>query len=456
MKRLILLSAMVALIFGSATAQEATGPVLLNYKILQKKAAKSDEAIQAEKTAVKPTTWISRGKLFQDVDNQGLEQAQLGMDETMLKVTYKDPVSVETTEDNKKILKYDYINYIFENGRLRGWTRNEPIVEKPLDEALKSYKKAIDLTEESKRAKLEDKLKPQFDELKTQFQRYGQNQYYLENYKDALYAFEAILDVNKFEVYNGLIDTLMVNYSGIVARELGRQAKEAGNEKEAEEMYRKTIKYYQDLAEIGSGGSSAYIQMTRDFYAIGDTLGAIENLKHGLELYPDSTILVTVTAQAYYLMKDNEGGLEFIQERLNEKPQCPAAYYWKGLLITNKSDVEEDLIKEALAYYDTSLMYDPTNANVWYQSGYVNYAVGANYFEQESYEEDPGMREELNKKGVGYYEASVEKLEKAISVAAGDRTIVKEALDLLKRMYYKLYGGDDERYLDVNERLKNL
>lgn len=456
MKRLIYFAVLTVFMSGSVAAQDASVPIMLNHSTLNKKAEKSDEQIAHEKKGLKEKTWIKRGELFQDIDNQGLEQLQIGIDKNTLKIFYKEPISVEQKEDNTEILKYETINYILEDGRLRGWTRNDPIHETPLHEALRSYKKAIELEDADKEMKLQEKIKDNLDELKLQFQRSGQNKYYLQEYQDALLAFESILEINEIPVYEGVIDTLMINYCGIVAREIGARQMRQGNEEEAERMYRKTIDYYDRLAELGFGGSSNYIQMTRDYYAIGDTIGAIENLKEGLEQYSDSSILVTLAAQAYYLMDKNEEGLEFIAERLEQKPECPAAYYWKGLLITNEDDVEEETINQALALYDTSLMYDPTNANVWYQSGYVNYAVGANYFEQESYEENPDFRKELNEKGVDYYERAIEKLEKTYDIAEDDMTLRKESLDLLKRIYYKLYGDEDEHYIRTNERLKNL
>lgn len=457
MKRSILLAMLAVFISGNIHSQEmAPATILLNYTTLEKKAERSDDAIANEKKGARAKTWISRGRLFQDIDNLGLEQVQLGIDKTILRQNYPEPLSSEKNADHVETLTYEHIQYFFENNRLRGWKRIDPIVEKPLDEAFRSYKKGIELTDADKKMKLEEKIKPDLDELKAQFQREGQDQYYLKNYKDALLAFESILQVNKIEIYDGLIDTLMINYCGIVAREIAGNLLEEDKNEEAEKMYRKTIDYYNRLADLGFGGSSAYVQMTRDFYAIGDTLGAIENLKKGIRQYPDSSLLVTLVAQAYYLMKDNETGLSFVNQRIKDKPDGPAAYYWKGLLITNQEDVDEETIKQALAYYDTSLMYDPTNGSVWYQSGYVNYAVGANYFEQESYEENPDLRKELNAEGVKYYEEAVEKLEKTYEISGDDHVIRKESLDLLKRIYYKLYGGEDDRYLDVNKRLNNL
>ena len=292
-------------------------------------------------------------------------------------------------------------------------------------------------------------MKPAFDELKDQFQKSGQSNYFLGDYALALQDFESILAVNKFEVYDNLIDTMMINFSGIVARELGRV-------NEDDEMYRHAISYYKKLTELSYGGTDMFIQMTRDYYIIGDTLGAINNLKRGLKLYPDSSLLVTLTAQAYYLVGDNEGGMDFVDTRIEETPDCATAFYWKGLLLTNEDDLSEDTIQLALELYEQSLAIDPTQAAVSYQAGYVYYAVGANFYELEGYEDDPDYRKELTEKGSANYEKSAVMLEKTYEIAGDDFTLRSESLDFLKRIYYKLYGNEDSRYLDVMERIKAL
>jgi tetratricopeptide (TPR) repeat protein len=457
MKRLMIIAVTAALIFGNSNAQDmgAAAPILLNYNTLEKKVERCDGHINHERKGAKERTWIKRGNLFQDVDNFGLEQLQLGIDKTTMKIFYGEPESTEK-EDDTEILKYEHMKYYFENGKLSGWKRIDPIHESPLDEALRSYKKAVELTDEGKKMKTQEKIRTDLEELKNQFLRAGQNDYYHKDYLSALDDFESILRVNDFPVFEGVIDTLMINYSGIVAREIAARYMNEGETDKGVEMYKRTLDYYDQLSDLGYGGSSNYVQMTRDYYAIGDTVGAIENLKKGLEQYPDSSLLVTFAAQAYYLMKENEEGLEFLNNRLEKKPECATAYYWKGLLITNEDDLEEEVIQQALDYYDTSLMYDPGNGNVLYQSGYVNYAVGANYYEQESYEEDPDVRKVLSEKGKEYYMAAVDKLEKTYEISEGDYTLRKESLDLLKRIYYKLYGSEDEHYIRTNERLKSL
>jgi tetratricopeptide (TPR) repeat protein len=450
MKRLLLLITVSIFIASSVGAQDSEEIILLSKKTLTKKTASSDEQILNVKKNVKASTWTKRAKLYQDVYNQGLEQLQLGTGTTTLKVFYSEPLSqTELDSNDVEIYKYETINYHFENGLLRAWKRNDPIVENPLDVAMESYQKAVELTEPEKQMKLQEKLKPGMDELKSQFQNSGQSKYFLGDYDGALASFESILDMNKLPIYEGVVDTMMINFTGIVAREVGRLNKD-------EAMYRKAIDAYRLLTELEYGGINMYIQMTRDYYAIGDTLGAIDNLKRGLDQYPDSTMLVTLTAQAYYLMHDNEGGVEFTNSRIEATPHVAESYYWKGLLLTNHDDLSQDTIDMALVLYEKAVEVDPTNSPIWYQAGYVYYAVGANYFELEGYEDDGDLREELIVKGNDNYEKAVIKLEKAIEISEDDATIRSESLDLLKRIYYKLYGSEDDRYIKTMDRINNF
>jgi tetratricopeptide (TPR) repeat protein len=155
-------------------------------------------------------------------------------------------------------------------------------------------------------------------------------------------------------------------------------------------------------------------------------------------------------------MDENEKGIEFVDERIEERPKCATAYFWKGLLISNEPEVSEDTIKIVLGLYDKALELEPDNGQIWFQSGYVNYALGANKFELESYEENQELRSQYNQEGTEYYEKAVENLEKAYELLKTDNALQRETLDLLKRIYYKLYGMEDERYINVQERLNNL
>jgi len=448
MKKLVFLTVAMVFLLANLKAQEAPTVILLNYNTLQKKVEKSNEDIVDEKKGAKTKTWVKRGELFQDVYNQGLEQIQVGLDKTMMTINYGDPES-ETTEDNITTYKYETINYLFEDGQLRGWSRNNPIHEAPLHEALASYKEAIKVTEADKKEKEAEKMKDELELLKDQFIKSGQNQYYLGNKRKALKDFEAVLKVNEFSVFDGVVDTLMINFCAIVAKDIGQAEDDI-------EMYRKSLDYYRKLAETGSGGATTYLQMDPIYKEIGDTIGALKSLERALKQYPDSSVLVALSAQTYYQMDENEKGIAMMDERIAAYPDEATGYFWKGLLISNKPEVSEDTIKIVLDLYETAHEKDPANGQILFQAGYVNYALGANKFELESYEEDEDLRQQYNADGIKYYEKAVEKLEKAFDLMPTDTALQKEALDLLKRIYYKLYGMEDERYINVQDRLNKI
>ena len=136
MKRLLLLISVTLIISMNLEAQDAAAEViLLNHKTLAKKTASSDEQILNEKKSAKSTTWIKRGKLYQDVYNQGLEQIMLGSTPKTVQIFYGEPLSSETDSNSVEIQKYETINYHYENEILRAWTRNNPISANPLDVA---------------------------------------------------------------------------------------------------------------------------------------------------------------------------------------------------------------------------------------------------------------------------------------------------------------------------------
>jgi hypothetical protein len=45
---------------------------------------------------------------------------------------------------------------------------------------------------------------------------------------------------------------------------------------------------------------------------------------------------------------------------------------------------------------------------------------------------------------------------KSLEYNDGNESVKSESLDILKRIYYKLYGPEDQRYLDVVDEIDNL
>ena len=434
MKKLLSLLLIASGVVALQAQECAQTDIMLNYNSVQKKVEKSNEDIQDPKHSAKDKTWFKRGELFQDVFMVGLEQVNEGMAPSTLTLFYSEPASIETeTVDGslRETYNYEHIQYIFVDGALQSWNRVDPIVDDPLETSMEAYFKALELDEKDK---LGDKIKENLTELKNQLKREGVNYYYKENYDRALESFENVLKINELDLFAGEFDTLMVQYSGIIARDI---ANKTGDE----ELYRKAIEYYKELADADFGGPNTYLQIKMDYLAVGDTVAALEILKEAYEKYPDTVNVVANIADTYIQMDEIDEGLEWMEQVLEQNPNMAEAYYWNGRLLINKEDVE--FIDRAIESYQKAGELDPDIFYVWYDLGYIYYLQGADYYDRAATEDDENMRDRLNELGKEKYDAAIPVLERAFELNEENPTVKFETLDILQRIYYKEQMMDD-------------
>ena len=441
MKKLFVTLVVVTIAMISTFAQESTSVVLLNYNTVQKKVEKSDTEILDPKKNIKAATWEKRGELYQDVFMLGLEQLQEGMAATTITLFYKEPNNIETeTKDDALHEKYiyDHMTYNFVNGALQEWERIDPIHEDPLRVAMDAYIKALELDE---KAKLGEKIKENFTELKNQLKREGVNNYYKSDYDGALNSFENVLEVNGLDMFAGEFDTVMVQYSGIISREIAGKT-------DNNELYLKAIEYYKQLVNADFGGPNTYLQIKMDYLVIGDTVSALEILKEAYTKYPDTVNVIANIADTYVQLKQFDEGIEYMATVIENNPNLAESYYWNGRLLINKEEVE--FIDHALESYIKAGELDPTIYYVWYDMGYIFYLQGADFYERANIEEHEPTRDRLLELGKEKYEEAIPVLEKAYKLNEENSSVKYETLDLLQRIYYK------EQMMDDYERVKEL
>ena len=433
----------IALAVISMNAQDmGSTVVLLNPSTVKKKVDKSDEEIKDTKKNVKAATWLKRGDLYQDVFNIGLEQAQDGMDTNMLTLFYKEPISIEkkTMEDGSLEETYIYENmkYVFVNDALQKWERVNPFRDDPLGISMEAYKKTLELDDTGK---LEEEVKEGLISVKALLKRQGVNGYYSEDYDGALAAFEDVLEINQLDLFAGEVDTVMIQYSGIISREIAGKT-------DNNELYKKSIEYYKQLAAADFGGPNTYLQIKMDYMHIGDTLSALEIMKEAYVKYPDSVNVIANIADAYIQLKQIDEGIAFMETVIENNPNIPESYYWHGRLCINKEEVES--IDEAIESYKKGGELDPSIYYIWYDLGYIYYLQGADFFDRSNDEQDEAIRDKLIELGKEKYQASVPILEKAYELNAENEAVKYETLDLLQRIYYK------EEMTEQYERVKEL
>ena len=442
MKKVFITLFLATFIVNGLAAQEGSTFIPLNYNAVKKKVEKSDADIQDPKKNAKASTWQKRGEVYQDVFMIGLREVQEGMDQATVKLFYKEPNSIETEtkEDGSLHEKYiyDYFTYTFVNGALQDWAKIDPIHEDPLKVAMDAYFKALELDD---KGKLGEKIKEQLTEVKAQLKREGVNNYYIGNYDKALNSFENVLTVNDQEVFAGEFDTLMVQYSGIISREIAGKT-------ESNDLYKKAIEYYTELAEVGYGGPNTWLQIKLDYLAMGDTLGALETMKEAIEIYPDTVNVIANLVDTYIILKQYDEGIAHIEKIIAANPSIPESYYWQGRLLIYKE--ENEFIERAIESYKKVTELDPSIYYAWYDLGYIYYLQGQDYYDRSNTEEHEATREELLRLGKEKYMAAIPVLEKSFELNDENPNVKVETLDLLQRIYYK------EQIMDQYERVKEL
>jgi tetratricopeptide (TPR) repeat protein len=433
MKR-ILIICLVVIGFISLKAQDVFVPI--NYSALEKKVLKSNEEITDPKKSIDPKTWIRRGEIMLSVYDIDLEQIYEGMNPTNLVLFYKDPVITTEEIDGKSynVYTYERIKFYFENNALMMWDRTKTAFENQLVEGYNSLKKAAELDVEGK---LNEKLLVDFNKLKVQLKKNGINTYYRGNKEGALDNFELVLTINKLPVSKGIVDTLMIQYAGIIAREINQTER--------------AIMHYKELASVDNQPNT-YLLIKEDYLKLKDTVNAIVTLETAFEKYPDTLNVVANLVDMYIRTNQIDKGLKVIDAALAKNPGKGELYYWKGRLQLNLPD--EDRITQALASYNSAIEKSPDLYYAYYDIGYIYFLQGQDLFTRAGDEKDKAYREQMINLGTENYQKALPNMEKALELNTSNKDIQKETLDTLKRLYYKLQMT--EKYEEASEKLRNL
>jgi tetratricopeptide (TPR) repeat protein len=312
----------------------------------------------------------------------------------------------------------------------------------PLRVAIDSYLKARELDD---KGKLDSRIKDDLIEVKSLLKRDGVNHYYADDYEGALASFEDVLEINNLDLFAGEFDTTMVQYSGIISREIAGKT-------DNKDLYKKAVGYYQQLADINYGGPNTYLQMKMDFMAMGDTLGALEILKEAYEKYPDTVNVIANVADTYVQLKQIDEGIAFMEGVIENNPNIPESYYWMGRMLINKEEVE--FIDKAMEAYNKAAELDPSIYYVWYDMGYIYYLQGLDFYDRSNEEKDEATRNKLIELGKEKYMSAIPVLEKAYDLNEDNTAVKFETLDLLQRIYYKeQMTGDYERVKALKESM---
>jgi tetratricopeptide (TPR) repeat protein len=443
MKQITLILALFVMGLSTLRAQDASAGA--DYKSLENKLEKSNASIQDPKKNTSSKTWLDRAKLFQNIAEVNIGNLRIGMSINELKIFYKEPKEIKKFDDGKLqyiyermivTLQYDPSKDKEEKATVKGWSETQTIVPKPLDDALSSYNKAIELDTDGKSAgKIKDGLKA----LKALYEKKALNSYNQLDYKTAVESFKSILNINSMKQVN-IVDTTAIYYTGVAASE--------------GDMKDEAITYFKQANDLNYKDPFLFVRLSKLYMIKGDSTQAINTLKKGISIYPDNVSLLVEMINYYIAKAESQNALRAIEKAKVKDPKNQTFYFVEGVLYDKIGKMDS-----SVHAYNQAIELDPNYFDAYYNLGVMYFNCAVKIIEKANTEVDNAKYLELKKLADEEFKKAIPFMEKAYEIAKGQKapesqTNQKQSLETLKQLYYRLKINDQlER---VNGLLKAL
>ncbi|MFO7657643.1 MAG: tetratricopeptide repeat protein [Bacteroidales bacterium] len=408
---------------------QATAPII-NYKALENKLEKSNEAIQNPKKSSDPKTWYSRGELLLEIYNINLQYLRKGMTANELKILFGQPEQVQTRSEGQQVFEeyiYERLKVVLEGEVVVSWDETKKIHENPLPEAQKAFEKALELDVDKK---LESKIHDQLVKLKQFYENEGVNNYNSKDYQKSYESFNSILIINNLPVMKGIVDTVIF-YSA------GRAAKEAGNYEEAITSFNKAI-------DLNYKDPYLYIFLSECFKETGDSVKALEAIKTGFEKYPENQPILIELINFFLIKGESVAALEYLSLARQKDPTNISFIFAEGTIF-DKLGRSEDAIEA----YLSCLEIDPQYFNALFNLGVVYYNKAVKIIDEAQKIEDNKVYNQELERADEEFKKAIPHMEEAYKLAM--EAELCNVLGTLKTLYYRV--KDNEKHQAVVDEM---
>lgn len=305
------------------------------------------------------------------------------------------------------------------------------LAEDPLTEALKSYKKALELDD---KGRFQNSVKVKLTLLTNDLTNQAVEAFNDEDYSKALQSFEQILEIQDIDIIKQdnpeAVDTVIIFNAGLAAYNA--------------ENYDKAIEYYKEAAKYGYNEARTYSLIANAYQLKKDTLGALEALQEGFEKYPEDNTILTSMIQIYLDLDKTEDAMKYLDVAIQQDPGNATFYFAQGTLYEK---VEND--EKAIESYKKAIENDETFFNAYYNLGALYYNKGVKQIEVAN--SIPTSNNEVYevelKKADKWFEEALPYMEKCHELKPDDNM----TMESLKNLYYRL--KDMENYNRMLEKL---
>ncbi|NQU88135.1 MAG: tetratricopeptide repeat protein [Mariniphaga sp.] len=317
------------------------------------------------------------------------------------------------------------------------------LAEDPLTEALKSYKKAVELDE---KGKFEKSLMIKLTFLQQDLSNQAVDAFNNEDYKLALQSFEQRLEINEISILKvdnpDLIDTVIIFNAGLAAYNA--------------QDYEKAIKYYSDVAKYGYNEGRTYLLIASAYKLQEDTVNALSNLQEGFQIYPEDNDLLTEMISIYLQTNKRDEAMKYLNVAIEQDPGNPQFYFAQGSLFDNLGRTED-----AISSYEKAIEIDETYFNSYFNLGALYFNKGVEQHEvalqvpaneNEKYEEEIGKCDQWWDKALPHMEKCNELLEPQDI----DDVTKRSVYETLKNLYYRMIPRDETKWKAKYDEMTSL
>lgn len=417
------------LMVGTTLAQT---PNVVNFKALEKKIVKSNQAIQNEKQAVKYSTWLTRGELFIKVYDAMTLSAYNGMSISDFNILIGMPLEssdVVINDLNLKKYKMERTDFFFLDDYLMYWNYAKPLYDNPFEEAYKSLRKVGELDEKGKSNK---KIKPLYERLKYQFITEGSIEYAKKDYAKSYDYFVKAIEIGEMPLV-GYVDTLMLYYAGLSAQLIG-------DYDNALKYYEKSIKY--QLFMDGNVYYNAY-----------DACKTMEKAPEGLKYLEDGFVKfpknqnILYSLIDYYLQRgENPDKIIDYIDQANENEENATLYFAKATLLDNLGNFDG-----AIENYMKAVELDPEYFDAVFNLGVIYFNRGVGILDEASKlpPKEIEKYDELIVKSNNEFKKSLPYMERALEISPDNI----QTLESLRNLYFRFRVESEEymkKYQEIN------
>lgn len=302
-----------------------------------------------------------------------------------------------------------------------------------LNVAWEAYQKVIQLDEKKR---YEKKLETQYQNLIVDFTNKAVEYYSAEDYKNALNAFERVLEIENSQILTqdkpAKLDTAVIFNAGV-------SAQKGGNMPAAEKYYKEALKYNYEPART-------YAMLANVLKEQGKEEEAIQYLHKGYELYPDNSYMLVELINYYLLGGQPEKAEVYLDAAIKQDPKNASFYRAKGTLYEKMKEPAK-----AEVMYKQALELEPTDFLAQYNLGNIKLTEVINYHKKVNDIIDVNEYNKEMEKVNEAYKSVLPYFEKALELKPEEKMTVS----ILKELYFKLRNLDPT-YMEKYDKMKEL